>query len=287
MSGNCARRAAKGVGAILLGVFAVLHFPVPGSAVAPVAAEPARRIVSINLCTDQLVMLLADREDIASISFLAADRFSSPMHASSGGLNLNSGRAEEILSLSPDVVLAGDAAGGPAIGLLRSLGVRVVTLPLAASLADVSDQIRRVARAIGRPQRGERLVADFGRGIGAAANPAERPLAVLFGSNGVTSGRGTLVSDAIRHAGFENLAARRGLTGVGRVSLESVVTAHPDLLIIGSLGASHSSLADESLRHPALKKLPRTTRVVIPDPLWACPTPFVAVAIDKLRAARP
>ena len=46
----------------LLGLLALLL--APGIA----AAEPPRRIVSFNLCCDQLVLLLARRERIASVS---------------------------------------------------------------------------------------------------------------------------------------------------------------------------------------------------------------------------
>ena len=62
------------------------------------AAEP-RRIVSTNVCTDQLVLMLAERARIASISYLAADPTMSSMSREAVGLRVNHGLAEEIIPL--------------------------------------------------------------------------------------------------------------------------------------------------------------------------------------------
>ena len=73
---------------------------------APAGAAP-ERIVSINLCTDLLLMLLADPEQIASVSFLASEPQSSAMVAESVAYPANYGRAEEVFLMDPDLVPAG------------------------------------------------------------------------------------------------------------------------------------------------------------------------------------
>src|SRR5690606_22124472 len=141
----------------------------------------------------------------------------------------------------------------------------------------------------GAEARGERLIAAFRARLAAVPAPPDgrRPIAVLFESNGITSGRNTLPDAAIRAAGFENLAARLHVGGVGRVPLETVVAARPDALILGRLGIEHPSLAARSLDHPALRRaVPAGAVVNLPDPLWTCPTPAILDAVEALAAFR-
>ena len=58
-----------------------------------------QRIVSINLCADQLVLALAERERIASVSEVALDPTVSNVVVRARGLVTNSGRLEEIVRL--------------------------------------------------------------------------------------------------------------------------------------------------------------------------------------------
>ncbi len=72
------QRSARALAVLLASILLAAATALSGAAVdAPQASaqavEKPRRIVSLNLCTDQLVVLLADREAIASVTFLAAD----------------------------------------------------------------------------------------------------------------------------------------------------------------------------------------------------------------------
>ena len=64
------------------------------AAASPVHAK-AQRIVSINLCADQLLLMLAERDRIASLSFLADDERSSLLADEVGAIHTNRGGAEE------------------------------------------------------------------------------------------------------------------------------------------------------------------------------------------------
>lgn len=250
-------------------------------------AQP-RRIVSLNVCSDQLLLLLADPSRIASLSFLAAEPASSAMAAQAKGFHLNRGRAEEILPLEPDLVLAGAYGARSTVALLRRLGYPVVEMPLATSLSDVAAHIRMVATVVGEGAKGERLIANFGARLKAIPKPppGPRPVAVLFEPNGITSGQGTLADAVMAAAGFDNLARRLGVSGVGQVPLEAVVAARPDALILGRLAAEHPSLATASLAHPALAQAASGAVANLPHHLWACPIPAVADAVAALALLR-
>ena len=250
-------------------------------------AKP-ERIVSMNLCTDQLVMMLADRERIASVSYLAANPTSSALAVEADGITLNHGLAEEILPMEPDLVLAGTFTTRPTVFLLRKFGYPIVELPAASSLDDIRSNIRAVAEAIGEPARGEAMIADFDRTLqeSPSAESALPPLAVLYWTNGFTSGENTLANAAVEAAGFRTLGRAMGLNGTAQLPLETLLKADPDVLIIGRK-RDDPALANEVFRHPALDRaFAGRPMISVPDHLWICGTPFVAEAVARLSALR-
>src|SRR3989337_991680 len=82
------------------------------------AAEPPRRIVSLNKCADQLLVALVHPSRISSVSPIAADAcaFRADVLAQ---VPANSGRGETILMEGGDFVLAGSFGTRPRIDLLR------------------------------------------------------------------------------------------------------------------------------------------------------------------------
>ena len=132
-----------------------------------------QRIVSTNLCTDQLVLLLADRERLASVTSRAVDPDVSNVVALAQGLTLNEGRAEEILVLKPDLVVTDHYWNRRTSGLMEKLGVRVHGIDWADSLAQIKAVIRDVAGAIGEPGRGEAMVAELEARLSAVAENAK------------------------------------------------------------------------------------------------------------------
>ncbi len=266
------------------GVLALVFW---ASLAAPLAARP-EQIVSLNLCTDQLLLLLVDPARIASLTFLVADPQMSAMADRVGDLRLNHGLAEEVLPLDPDLILARSFTAGATVQLLRKLGHRVVEVPTAQTLNQMRRNIRTVAAAVEEPDAGEALIADFDARLShIVPSPGPRPVAAHFWANGYTSGRGSLVETLLRAAGYENLASRLGLAGAARLPLEVLLRADPDLLVLGSTRKEAPALANEILRHPALlRAFAGRPKVVIPDSLRACGTPFIAEAIERLAAAR-
>lgn len=256
----------------------------------PDGAGAPRRIVSINICGDLLALTLAPRERVASVTFLAADPDWSPAASLAAGVAINHGSAEEVLPLQPDLVLAGRYAARETIALLERLGYPVLELDIARSLDDARAQIRAAAAAMGVPEAGEAMIADLDARIGALRPRVDgpRPLAVVYGPNGYTLGPRSLSGALVALAGFDNLAARSGILGVGTLSMEALVLAAPDLVIMESAASHAPALATLMLDHPALARLRQRAAVVeIPRPLWSCPGPWLADALERLAAARP
>lgn len=249
---------------------------------------PPQRIVSMNLCADVLLLALADRRRIASVSFLAVDPTYSPVVDEARGLPLNQGLAEEVLALEADLVLAGLYTNRSSVALLRRLGVRIVELDVPRSLDQTRAQIRMLAEALHVPDAGESLIAAMDERLAAlaAAGGGARPLGALFHPNGFTTGRGTLTHELMERAGMDNLAARDGLDGWGYLALEDLILGRPDLVILAAGGEQAPSLARMLTRHPAIRALPDLEVVTIPEAQWTCAGPWVLDAIERLVQAR-
>ena len=92
------KRQSKLLGAAAMHVaVALMVLGVAALKTAPKAqASPLKpkRIVSLNLCTDQLLLTLGLRSRIVSLTFLAADPSASAMAEAARGIATNRGRAE-------------------------------------------------------------------------------------------------------------------------------------------------------------------------------------------------
>ena len=251
-------------------------------AAGPVWSGAPERVVSMNLCTDQVALMLAAPGQLVSVTQVSADPLSSVMADRLEGYHLNAGRAEEIYALSPDLVLANEWSDPVAVGLLRGLGIEVIQYPVIERLDQIAGFVRDVGAVLGREEAAEALAREVETRLAALPPPGDKgPLAAVFFANGYTLGAGTLSHDIVTRAGFQNLAERLGRSGGGAVSLEELVMHGPDLIVTGRTypGASRSEAVT---LHPAVMAVPR----VETGPEWVCGTPFALDALDRMVAAR-
>lgn len=261
-------------------------------ALAGEAAAKPRRAVSLNLCTDQLVLMLAEAANVAAVSYLSRDPANSYMAAAARGVPAIRGRVEEILPLDPDLILAGRFTSQAAVAFLKRMGRRVAVLDPPEDFAGIRAQVRRVAALLDEAARGEALLADMDRRLERAgrarAAPADRPTAAFYLPGGYAAGGGTAVDAVLAAAGLRNAAAELGVTGTAVLPMERLVASAPDVLILGAFGGGGASIAEDVLRHPALaKSMKGRTPLRIPARLWVCPGPMLAEAVELLAEARP
>ncbi|HBR96569.1 MAG TPA: cobalamin ABC transporter substrate-binding protein [Gammaproteobacteria bacterium] len=256
-------------------------------------ASPAKpqRVVSMNLCTDQLLMLLADPERIASVSYLSTEPDSSFVadKVLAAGYPLNHNRVEEIIPLQPDLIITGQYLHLQEAQLLRTLGFRVETFPVFNNLADVKANIQRLADLLGEPQRGKDMIAAMDARLDTllqAVPKAPRP-ALSYHARGYTQGSNTLLHELMQLAGWHNIAADLGIQGYGPIDLESLVLAGPHALIVSHFAPGTRSLGQEYLSHPVLKQLTDGRPPIALDArLLICGGPMNLIALEKLIEAR-
>jgi iron complex transport system substrate-binding protein len=266
-------------------VAAVALLPVaPGRAASDVPGKP-ERIVSLNMCVDELLLRLADPRNIASITWLSRDPRNSNVAELAQTIPVNHGLAEEIIPLQPDLVIAGIYTARPAVAMLKRTGGPLVEVGVPKSIAEVRQQIRDVATRIGEREKGESVIAAMDARLSAlpAPSPAPRPRAIVLNPNGATVGKGTLVDEIMTRAGLTNVAAELAIDNYGQIPLEAVVASGVDVLIVSASRDGPPALATEILRHPVLSELSDRTRVVVmPGRLWNCGGPAVVEAIGRL-----
>jgi len=250
---------------------------------AGVRAEAPKRVVSVNLCTDQLALMLAAPGQLISVSRLAFDPDASPMVEAAQGLHANGSGAEEVYLLQPDLVLAGTFTAPATVAMLRNLGIEVVLFSPATALGDVQKLVTQMGAALGREDAAAQMIADYEATLAAlSAEPPRRPRAALTYVNSYTSGPRTLAGDILRVAGFDNVAAEAGIERGGTLQLEQLVLLGPEVVIEGT-NYPGTSRAEDNLGHPALAALKGTYLAgEMTDRDWICGTPMVLNAVRKM-----
>jgi len=256
-----------------------------------VAAQSAPlRFASINLCTDQLLLELADREQIASITFLSQQALSSYMASRAAGLHVNYGQAEELIAVNPDVVVTSSYDSPSTLRFLNDLGFRVEVFALADSIGEVIANIRQMAVLVGQEARGATLIDAMERRLDfmQPENPGQNaPRGVIYEPNGYTGGPDTLRGDILRLSGWQNAAVDAGITGVGVMDLEALLLAAPERLIFSPYAPGTHSLGQRMLQHPAIRAITaQRPPLVVPSNLWICGGSMNMEAIAQLLQDR-
>ena len=130
-----------------------LALPVGGA-----SAANLPRLVSMNVCTDQLVLTLADPEQILGLSRFSRDGWQSK----AGDLSrypVLSGGAEDVLLIRPDIVVASAFDKRSTRELLKAKGLRLAELTVPRTLDEARQQIREVGDLIGHPDRAAAEIA--------------------------------------------------------------------------------------------------------------------------------
>jgi iron complex transport system substrate-binding protein len=253
------------------------------------AAEPAapRRVVSFNLCADQLVLALADPAQIAGVSPYATNPAISVVAERARAFRRVEWQAESIIPLNPDLVLTGQADRAVSKRMLTSLGFRTVEVALVRDIPAALAQIQEVAALLGQPQRGEELIAevDAARARLAAVRLNGASTALLVGHAGYTAGPSSLAAALVAAAGLQPPKGAPGGYG-GFVSLEHLIALHPDVLVIEEVVERPDTQGNVYLTHPALRALyPPSRRLLLPARYTMCGGQALPAALDYLTAA--
>ncbi len=242
----------------------------------------------MNLCTDQLAMLIAKPQQLLSVSYLAADPSASLLAERAQGLHHNRGLAEDIVRLKPDLILAGTYTTRATVNLLKRLGFSLVQFKPAYSFADIRQNILKMGAVLGREQAAAKVLETFEQQLGQSGRYGESTRLVIgsYGANSYTTGASSLESEIVEAGGYAHLGSQLQLSGTVRLPLELLIMADPDILMTWQHDATKPDRASAILKHPALKKWFADERQIRVDSrYWICGTPYTVQAIQQLQDA--
>lgn len=267
--------------AALIGVAALA---LPGNAA--FAANPPR-LVSMNVCTDQLVLALADPEQILGLSKFSRDGWQGPSAVDASRYPLLSGGAEDILLIKPDLVVASAFDKRTTRELLKAKGLRLAELSVPRTLDEARQQIREVGDLLGHPDRATAEIARLDAALARArAAVAERNYRVLpLSRRGWVAGSDSFVGSMLAETGLRSAAGDLGFAFGGFASLETIVQLRPDFIVVSRAGNVARDDGQAFLLHPALQRFyPPEKRIVIPERMTECGGVMLADALDALAA---
>lgn len=242
---------------------------------APADAAPLR-VASINLCTDELLLLIAGPDQIASVTHLSQQQAESPLWRQARAFPGNDGSLLSVAGLRPDLVLTMGGGGRDRLRIASRLGIRTLDLPFAQSLADVERSATLVADALGRPERGREIVSRIAA-LRRSAPPARRD-AIWLGGGGRTVSAHGLEAQWMALAGLR----QRALPG-DRVSLETLLARPPEILLRSDYRAGQYSGAQRWLGHPLARGAGRSRTVATDGRRWTCMGPLLVGEVRRLR----
>lgn len=194
------------------------------------------RVVSQTVGTDEMLMALADPNQIAALSVLARNPdFCSDTDQAARFPQLAASDAEAILRFHPDLVLMASYSRAETVTQLRRAGVTVILLDHFDSFEDTCADLRLIGKAIGHEDRAEALIASLQARVDALARrlAGARPSRLLAPSAyGYIAGRDTTFDDLCRHTGAVNVAAEAGLEGHAPIPAEKVLVWKVDYLVL-------------------------------------------------------
>ncbi|TVV70278.1 ABC transporter substrate-binding protein [Sphingomonas solaris] len=251
-------------------LFALLCL-IPLLGAAPPPVRPTR-IVSLNMCADQLLIALADPGQIAALTEWARDPGLSYFADRAKGLPFTHRTAEEVFALKPDLIVGAPFRTKAVLARLKGQGATMLELPAKDGFDGIVATVRAIADATGHPDRGERLIATMRHDLAAIGPPPGRGrVAAYYQRGGYLTGTGTLVDEAFRRVGLVNLSGRLGKPALSTLSLEELALARPDFVVMDSGTRRVRDRGTAQLHHPLLERaVPATHRLYIPQALTVC-----------------
>lgn len=196
---------------------------------------------------------------------------------------------EAIVALRPDLVIAPASTTAPALGrALAGLDVAMIRVRT-ERLDDVSVAMADLGRALGMEAGGREAAAALDAAIGRARrerSPKRRLLIVVWPDPLYVAARETFADDLLRLCGAEN-AVPPAVRGWPQYSLEAVVAADPDAVILFGRGAAGESPRDfvrRDSRWARLRAVRGGSVFVVDEDRFSRPGPRLPEAAAELNA---
>lgn len=252
------------------------------------AKEMPAKLVSFNLCADQLVLEFGNFEQVLGLSSMSRNPELSFHWRLAASIPAIRASAESALRLAPELVLVGLHDAKYTTAVLAKSGMKIHSMAAWKTLAETRTGASVVAAAMGQTERGMELVWDIDRSLRQLEElrPALRrsPSFLIIQRRGYAQKEG-VTAEVLIHAGMRDASDEFSLPAAGGfVPLEQLVKARPEYLVVSDAIALAEDQGRAFLLHPAVMRLyPAMKRLIIPDVLSICPGPATPALISQVR----
>ena len=243
-----------------------------------------QRIVSINLCTDELLLQLVGPERVAALTKFSADPEVSTVASQAKNIKKIQGGIEDVQACRPDLLVGGRFSHKETLRFFERSGIPVLIFGLPKNFEDIYADIRKLAGAVDEIGKGDQLVQNMQSDLVVLKqNSGSKKKAFFFQSGGFVPGSGTFENAIMEAARLENLAASMGIRDYGSLSLEKLIEMKPDVVIFASDQRKRPTVRGEVLTHPAIRRaLPHVKTVTLPSAILNCGSPASVEAVRIL-----
>jgi iron complex transport system substrate-binding protein len=265
---------------------------------------PPRRIVSLTLATDEILLSLVSKDRLIGVTSFSADRALSNVADEAAGIsNKLTMNVETIISLRPDLVLVARWSDPGPVEQLRDAGVPVYLMASGLTVPAIEAIISRLALLVDKQEKGRAMVAEMERRLAAVSEkvarvPRGKRLRVMdYATWGAAQGKGSSWDEIITRAGLIDAVGDFPADAWGQVPLsrEKILTIDPDILVLpgwvygntqGAAAFTARILADPAFRNLAAV---RSNRVyTMPENLKSSTSQYIVASVEWLaRTAYP
>jgi ABC-type Fe3+-hydroxamate transport system substrate-binding protein len=240
-------------GSVRLGALAVAAQIL--GATAAHAADSPRRVASLNLTADEILVEILPHDRLVGVTRFADEQGTSNVvgRVPPSVTRFPKADIERLVALSPDLVVVSEYTDADFLRLLQQSGLRVHQMRGLDSMAGFRQAVLDLGQAVGERAAAQTLAARFDATLADVRQRlagAPRPR-VLYWANPHTAGKGTAIGALIECAGAVNAGAELGLSGIVPLGAERAFVADPDVVLVGTGWGTAQALRD----HPLLQKL--------------------------------
>lgn len=229
--------------------------------------EKPRRIVSLTMSTDNILLGLVKPDRVVCANVLVDDPVSSNIVELGKNIpnKVRHPKVEEILAMEPDLVIAADWGSIDYVESLRNMGISVVVVKGAKNLQEIRDNINLIAASVGEPERGNKLIGmmdDRLAEIKAKIDKIpqdQRKRVLLISLMNNYGGKNCIYDDACALAGVTNCLSEYGLQRGDKLTKEMMVQMDPDIIFLPTYNAHGTfdiqGFRDRYLKDPALQQM--------------------------------
>lgn len=266
-----------------------------------IASEP-KRIISLTLGSDEMLLGFVDKSRILAITSYADDAGISNVSADAAGVpeRVSSDKLEKIIELKPDLLVLDTWADPKFVKQMRDAGITVYTFKTPSNVDEQKTVIAELAKITGAEEKGTEIINWMDAKLNevsnrlAALKPEEKLTVMDYGEMG-SSGKGTNYDDIVTRAGLINVVSKAGMEGWPVVSKEKMIEMNPDIITLPSWyydrnnslqGMTDKLKKDKSLQ--TVNAIKENRLISVPNPHISAISQYVVLGVeDVAKAAYP